>query len=39
MGLRDDGGYVGEDAGDFGDEGECGAEFVEDVGGGAEDVA
>lgn len=39
VGLCYDGGNVGEDAGNVGDKGECGAEFVEDVGGGAKDVS
>ena len=39
MGLRYDGGEIGKDAGESGDGWECEAEFVEDVGGGAEDVA
>lgn len=39
VGLCYDGGGVGKDARDVGVGWECGAESVEDVGGGAEDVA
>ena len=38
VGLGYDGGDIGDDTGNFGDEWECGAKFVENVRGGAEDI-
>ena len=39
VGLCYDGGEIGKDARDSGDEGESEAELIEDVGGSAKDVA
>lgn len=39
VGLCYDGGEIGEDARHVGDERECEAEFIEDIGGSAKDVA